>query len=87
MKIPFVGRVDIAFSNITIYHIDVPSSIIAPGDTGVAIVASGTTCNLSMHWHYSYDTWLLPVQISDSGTAQVQVEVCNFEVETESCRF
>lgn len=74
MKIPFLGRVDIAFSNITIYHIDVSSSNIAPGDTGVAIIASGTTCNLSMNWHYSYNTWFVPVEISDSGTAQVQVE-------------
>lgn len=61
-------------SNITIYQIDVLSSFVKPGDTGVAIVASGTTCNLSMKWHYSYNTWVVPVVISDKGRASVQVE-------------
>ncbi|KAK2979015.1 hypothetical protein RJ640_013649 [Escallonia rubra] len=75
VKIPVAGKVHVVLSNITIYKIDVPSSYVKPGDTGVAIVAAGTTCNLSMNWHYSYSSaWLVPVKISDSGRASVQVE-------------
>ncbi|KAK3038926.1 hypothetical protein RJ639_027554 [Escallonia herrerae] len=75
VKIPVAGKVHVVVSNITIYKIDVPSSYVKPGDSGVAIVAAGTTCNLSMNWHYSYSSaWLVPVKISDSGRASVQVE-------------
>lgn len=61
-------------SNITIYQLQVLDSYVKPGDTGLAIVASGTTCNLSMDWSYEYSTWLYPVEISDKGHASVQVE-------------
>ncbi|KAK1389090.1 Lipid-binding serum glycoprotein family protein [Heracleum sosnowskyi] len=74
VKIPFLGGIHVVLSNITIYHVDVPSSYIKPGDTGIAIVASGTSCNLSMNWHFSYGTWLVPLSIADSGHASVQVE-------------
>uniref|UniRef100_A0A0R0GL08 Lipid-binding serum glycoprotein C-terminal domain-containing protein n=1 Tax=Glycine max TaxID=3847 RepID=A0A0R0GL08_SOYBN len=73
-KIPVVGNVYMVLSNITIYHIDVPSSHVKPGETGISIIASGVTCNLSMNWYYSYSTWLVPVKISDRGRAEVQVE-------------
>lgn len=73
VKIPVIGKVHVVLSNITLYRVDVPSSIVKPGDTGVAIVASETTCNLSMNWHYSYSSWLVPISISDSGRASVQV--------------
>ncbi|KAI4305720.1 hypothetical protein L6164_029069 [Bauhinia variegata] len=73
-KIPVVGNVHMVLSNITIYEIHVVSSYVKPGDTGISIVASGTTCNLSMNWHYSYSTWIVPIEISDSGSASVQVE-------------
>lgn len=73
VKIPFVGNVRMVLCNITIYRIDVPSSYVKPGDSGVVIVASGTTCNLSMNWYYEYSTWLVPVEISDRGRASVQV--------------
>lgn len=61
-------------SNITIYGIDVGPSYIKLGDDGIAIIASETTCNLSMNWYYSYSTWLAPVEVSDEGSASVQVE-------------
>lgn len=61
-------------SNITIYQLQVLDSYVKPGDTGLAIVASGTTCNLSMDWSYEYSTWLYPVEISDKGHASVEVE-------------
>lgn len=62
-------------SNSTIYEIDVSESFVKPGDTGIVIIASGATCNLSMNWYYSYSTWLVPVQISDTGSASVQVRI------------
>ncbi|KAJ6401400.1 hypothetical protein OIU84_016755 [Salix udensis] len=61
-------------SNITIYQLQVLNSYVKPGDTGLAIIASGTTCNLSMDWSYEYNTWIYPVEISDKGHASVQVE-------------
>lgn len=73
VKIPILGNVRMVLSNITIYNIDVLSSYVKPGDTGVVFVASGTTCNLSANWFYEYTTWLLPIEISDHGIASVQV--------------
>ncbi|XVF81535.1 hypothetical protein PTKIN_Ptkin15bG0162800 [Pterospermum kingtungense] len=73
-RIPFLGNVHMVVSNVTIYKIDVLSSYVKPGDTGIVIVASGTTCNLTMNWHYSYSSWLFPIEISDGGRASVQVE-------------
>ncbi|EXC04474.1 Putative BPI/LBP family protein [Morus notabilis] len=63
VKIPFLGSVHMVLSNITIQGIDVGSSFVKPGDTGIVIVASETTCNLSMNWHYSHNTWLFPVSV------------------------
>ncbi|CAH8287031.1 unnamed protein product [Eruca vesicaria subsp. sativa] len=74
VKIPFLGGIDVVVSNLTIYELDVATSYVNLGETGVVIVASGTTCNLSMNWHYSYSTWIPPIEISDQGIASVQVE-------------
>ncbi|KAF7831707.1 putative BPI/LBP family protein [Senna tora] len=74
VKIPVLGNVYMMLSNITIYQIDVPKSNIQLGGDGVSIVASGATCNLSIHWYYSYSTWLVPIKVSDEGSASVQVE-------------
>ncbi|KAK4263852.1 hypothetical protein QN277_029213 [Acacia crassicarpa] len=74
VKIPLVGNAVMMLSNITIYQIDVPSSNIKPREDGISILASGMTCILSMNWYYSYSTWLVPVEISDEGSASVQVE-------------
>ncbi|XP_022758974.1 putative BPI/LBP family protein At1g04970 [Durio zibethinus] len=73
-RIPFLGNVHMLISNVTIYKIDVLLSYVKPGNTGIVIVASGTTCNLTMNWHYSYSSWLVPIEISDGGRASVQVE-------------
>ncbi|KAL9661388.1 hypothetical protein QQ045_026212 [Rhodiola kirilowii] len=72
-KIPVVGEVHIELSNITINRFDVPRSHVKPGDTGVAIIATGAACNMTLNWFYSYNTWLVPVKISDKGGASVQV--------------
>ncbi|GAV62410.1 LBP_BPI_CETP domain-containing protein/LBP_BPI_CETP_C domain-containing protein [Cephalotus follicularis] len=74
INFPFLGSVHIVLSNITVDKIDVLDSFVMPGDTGVAIIASGATCNLSMNWGYHYTTWAFPVDISDEGSASVQVE-------------
>ena len=71
MKIPDVGRVQFVLSNITIYSVDVPSSYVENGETGVVLVGSGATAKLSMNWKYSYSTWL--IEISDDGSASVEV--------------
>ncbi|GAB2285223.1 hypothetical protein Dimus_019676 [Dionaea muscipula] len=74
-KIPFLGHVYFGLSNITIYQITVSESYVKPGDTGVAIIVSGATANLSMDWRYSYNGgWLFPVEVSDKGKASVEVE-------------
>lgn len=72
-KIPVVGKVQMLLSNITIYNVNIDTSYAKIGDTGVVLVASGATANLSMNWKYSYGTWLLPIAVSDSGNASVLV--------------
>ncbi|KAJ0101162.1 hypothetical protein Patl1_04132 [Pistacia atlantica] len=72
-KIPVVGKVQMVLSNITIYNVNIDTSYAKIGDTGVVLVASGATANLSMNWKYSYGTWLLPIAVSDSGSASVLV--------------
>ncbi|KAK6918788.1 Lipid-binding serum glycoprotein, N-terminal [Dillenia turbinata] len=74
VKIPSLGILRVVFSNITVYEVNVSSSHVKLGETGIAIIASGATCNLSMNWYYSYSTWFSPVEISDKGRASVQVE-------------
>uniref|UniRef100_A0A1D1YRG3 Putative BPI/LBP family protein At1g04970 n=1 Tax=Anthurium amnicola TaxID=1678845 RepID=A0A1D1YRG3_9ARAE len=73
-RIPFIGEIHAEVSNITLLHIEVSSSTIQPGDSGVVIVASGAVANLSMDWYLSYSTWLGPFVISDRGRASVRVE-------------
>lgn len=74
VKIPIVGHVRILLSDIALYEVDISSSYVSPGKSGIAVVASGATANLSMNWSYSYHTWLVPVPITDGGQASVQVE-------------
>ncbi|XP_058745171.1 putative BPI/LBP family protein At1g04970 [Vicia villosa] len=78
-RIPFLGNVYLVLSDVTIYEIDVASSVVKPGESGISIVGSGVSCNLSMSWYYAYSTWIGPVEISDQGLAHVQVE--DMEVE------
>lgn len=74
VKIPVIGKVHLALSNIIIYSVDVASSSVETGDSGIVLVVSGATANLRMEWRYSYKPWLVPVAISDKGTATVQVQ-------------
>lgn len=74
-KIPIIGSVHVVISNITIYQIDVAESYIKPGESGIAIIVSGATANLSLQWGYSYTTsWFAPFEISDRGKAEIEVQ-------------
>ncbi|KAM7270818.1 hypothetical protein ACFE04_030032 [Oxalis oulophora] len=72
IKVPFLGSADVVLSNVTIYEIGVNSSYVKVGDSGIAIIASKTTCNLSLSWKYVYSSWLFPGDVSDKGKAFVQ---------------
>ncbi|KAJ4793866.1 lipid-binding serum glycoprotein family protein [Rhynchospora pubera] len=71
-KIPLVGYVTMVASDLTLYELNVTSSSANLGDSGVEIVASGVTADMSMDWSYSYTVgW---IKISDKGNASVRVE-------------
>ncbi|XP_015901270.3 putative BPI/LBP family protein At1g04970 [Ziziphus jujuba] len=72
VKIPVIGTVHLHLSNVTIYSVDITSSYVETGDTGIVLVASGATAHLSMNWSYHYHA--LVIDISDHGTAAVEVE-------------
>lgn len=74
VKIPVIGKVHVALSDIIIYSVDVSSSIVQTGGSGIVLVVSGAAANLSMNWSYSYRTWLVPVPISDKGSASIEVQ-------------
>ncbi|KAG7024940.1 putative BPI/LBP family protein, partial [Cucurbita argyrosperma subsp. argyrosperma] len=71
VNIALIGKVHIVLSDIIIGSVEVESSHIRIGDTGVNIVAAKATANMSMKWQYTYNTWLF--EISDEGDASVQV--------------
>ncbi|PON38722.1 BPI fold-containing family B member [Parasponia andersonii] len=70
VKVPIIGTVHVVLSNITIYSVDVPSSYVETGETGIVLIASGATANLSLNWKYSYSNWF--ILISDNGRASIQ---------------
>ncbi|RDX60754.1 putative BPI/LBP family protein [Mucuna pruriens] len=72
-QVPFVGNAKVVLSDITIKDVQVNSSSVKIGESGVVLVVSGATANLSMRWRYSCSTWLIPIGISDSGNASVKV--------------
>ncbi|KAG6592062.1 putative BPI/LBP family protein, partial [Cucurbita argyrosperma subsp. sororia] len=75
VNIALIGKVHIVLSDIIIGSVEVESSHIRIGDTGVNIVAAKATANMSMKWQYTYNTWLF--EISDEGDASVQVDGMN----------
>lgn len=74
VQVPLVGKAHVILSEITIKNIQVSSSYVETGDTGINVVVSGATANLSLNWRYTVSSWLIPIGISDSGTATVKVE-------------
>ncbi|KAK7316804.1 hypothetical protein RJT34_00529 [Clitoria ternatea] len=73
-KVPLVGTAQVVLSNITIKDIEVNSSSVKIGEDGIVLVVSGATANLSLNWEYSCSSWLIPIGLSDSGTASVKVK-------------
>uniref|UniRef100_A0ACD6AK45 Uncharacterized protein n=1 Tax=Avena sativa TaxID=4498 RepID=A0ACD6AK45_AVESA len=76
VRVPFLGGIRATVSNITLFHLDVgDDSVIRPGDSGLVVVASGVSANISMAWSYSYHSWYFgPLEISDRGTASILVQ-------------
>ncbi|XP_061345448.1 putative BPI/LBP family protein At1g04970 isoform X2 [Gastrolobium bilobum] len=74
VQVPLVGKAKVVLSDITIQGIQVNSSSVKTGDTSIVLVVSGATANMSFNWRYSCSSWLIPIGISDSGTATVEVE-------------
>ncbi|XP_004491439.1 putative BPI/LBP family protein At1g04970 [Cicer arietinum] len=74
VQVPLVGKARVILSEITIKDIQVSSSSVETGDTSIVVVVSGATANLSLNWRYTVSSWLVPIGISDSGTATVKVE-------------
>ncbi|KAF3453380.1 hypothetical protein FNV43_RR03820 [Rhamnella rubrinervis] len=72
VKIPVIGKVHFNLSNLTIYSVDIGSSYVETGDTGVVLVASGATAHMSVNWSYSYHALFIDIQ--DHGTAAIEVE-------------
>ncbi|XP_047336459.1 putative BPI/LBP family protein At1g04970 [Impatiens glandulifera] len=75
VKIPLIGTVYFTLSNISLYEVNVSSSSVQPGDTGLVLIVSGARASLTMDWGYRYVSVIV---ITDNGTASVQVE--NMEV-------
>lgn len=73
VQVPLVGNAKVVLSNITIKDIQINSSTVKTGETGIVLVGSGATANLTMSWRYSCSSWLIPIGISDSGTATIKV--------------
>ncbi|KAL2316701.1 hypothetical protein Fmac_030577 [Flemingia macrophylla] len=73
VQVPLVGKAKVVLSDITINDIQVNSSAVKTGDTGIVVAVSGATADLSLKWRYSVSSWLVPIGISDSGTATVKV--------------
>ncbi|XP_052178931.1 putative BPI/LBP family protein At1g04970 [Diospyros lotus] len=71
VKIKLLGTVHVTLSDIVLYEVDVNSSTVKLGNTGITIVASGAKAYLNMSWSYRYGSWIV---ISDSGVASVEVE-------------
>lgn len=75
VNIVLIGKVHVVLSEIIIGSFEVESSDIQIGETGVNIVVTKATANMSMKWQYTYNTWLF--EISDEGDASVQVDGMN----------
>ncbi|QCD78261.1 lipopolysaccharide-binding protein [Vigna unguiculata] len=72
-QVSLVGNAKVVLSNITITDVQVNSSSVKTGENGIVLVVSGAIVNLSMRWRYTVSSWLIPIGISDKGTASVKV--------------
>ncbi|KAI4306159.1 hypothetical protein L6164_029460 [Bauhinia variegata] len=74
VDIPLIGNAYMVLSDISIDGVQIISSYLKTGESGVVLIASDATANLTMNWRYSYSGWLLPIEVSDRGGASVKVE-------------
>ncbi|KAK7320345.1 hypothetical protein VNO77_29745 [Canavalia gladiata] len=74
VQVPLIGKAKVVLSDIIINDIQVNSSFVETGERGIVLVVSGATANLSLKWRYTCSSWLVPIGISDSGTATVKVK-------------
>lgn len=72
-QVSLVGKAKVVLSDITIKDVQVNSSSVVIGESGIVVVVSGATADLSMKWKYTVSSWLIPIGISDSGTASIKV--------------
>lgn len=72
-QVPLVGNAKVVLSDITIKDVEVNSSSVKTGESGIVLVISGAIANMSMRWRYTVSSWLIPFGISDSGNASVKV--------------
>ncbi|WJX59574.1 hypothetical protein P8452_44883 [Trifolium repens] len=54
VQVPLVGKAHVVLSEITIKDIQVSSSYVEIGDSGINVVVSGATANLNLNWRYTY---------------------------------
>ncbi|XP_071698914.1 putative BPI/LBP family protein At1g04970 [Rutidosis leptorrhynchoides] len=73
VRIPVIGKVRIVLSDIMLYRVNVGSSDVRPGISGISIAGSDVTSGMSVNWHYSYGSWVGPITISDNGTAAIEI--------------
>ncbi|KAL5077439.1 hypothetical protein RYX36_016423 [Vicia faba] len=52
-QVPLVGKAKVVLSHITIKDIQVNSSSVMIGESGIVVVVSGATADLSMKWNYT----------------------------------
>jgi len=71
--VPLVGNAKVVLSDIMIKDVQVNTSNVMIGESGIVVVVTGATVDLSMKWKYTVSSWLLPFGISDSGTASIKV--------------
>lgn len=71
--VPLVGNAKVTLSDILIKDVQVNTSNIMIGESGIVVVVTGAIVDLSMKWKYTVSSWLLPFGISDSGTASIKV--------------
>ncbi|CAL0317454.1 unnamed protein product [Lupinus luteus] len=74
VKVPLVGKAQVVLSEIIIKGIQINTSSVNIGESGIVLVVSGATADLTMNWRYNARTSLVPIGISDSGTATVKAE-------------
>ncbi|CAL0307374.1 unnamed protein product [Lupinus luteus] len=74
VNVPLIGKAQVILSEITIKDIKINASSVNTGESSIVLIVSGATADLTMNWRYNARTSLVPIGISDSGTATVKVE-------------